>query len=525
MDEVFWSNVVKRWSEASEAVIKLKKELAKVEEERNTYRDVVRNLHKSEGRSASQSRHISRGERGPSHGFWDDEEATLNATVKDELQVAEIGFGRAKEEYRRLQKELAESVEKVKALTLENEQLALRHHQEIGHFFKEHQEIHAVQGQLVDVRSENRVLQEKIQTLEKEMTQLRLNEQSAAELTPRPPFVRSLERRVKSLQELVETQETDREELLGEIAALRDKLQRAEENNKVLLSSIVRLQEIARHSMLGALHPLSNLQTGSPKPPRAMSIASSTRSRKFESPELHKVKSSMHITSVIPTKVEDVTFIRRAAPSPQLLPCLLPPEREKEIAKLPVIRKIINIEDDNWFDREFLKVALGDGIQSLVRRLADDPTSADRKATIGSYLCPTLNHHPWCPSVPGQHGFIFVGLGKEKESYKSPAIRNLFVGLPKTHAKHRKFRYLGRYRVTRVRSLTVDEWDTLSEDVKVMYAKLTKDKTRDLRSVEDITDAYNNGDLHVPCVQLQCMSFDEQLYAALISHRDSDPKA
>ena len=33
MDEAFWSNVVKRWSEASETVIKLKKELAKAHEE------------------------------------------------------------------------------------------------------------------------------------------------------------------------------------------------------------------------------------------------------------------------------------------------------------------------------------------------------------------------------------------------------------------------------------------------------------------------------------------------------------
>jgi hypothetical protein len=33
MDEAFWSNVVKRWSEASETAIKLKKELAKAHEE------------------------------------------------------------------------------------------------------------------------------------------------------------------------------------------------------------------------------------------------------------------------------------------------------------------------------------------------------------------------------------------------------------------------------------------------------------------------------------------------------------
>ena len=33
MDEAFWSNVVKRWSEASESVIKLKQDLSKIQEE------------------------------------------------------------------------------------------------------------------------------------------------------------------------------------------------------------------------------------------------------------------------------------------------------------------------------------------------------------------------------------------------------------------------------------------------------------------------------------------------------------
>lgn len=33
MDEAFWSSVVKRWSDASENVIKLRKEVAKLEEE------------------------------------------------------------------------------------------------------------------------------------------------------------------------------------------------------------------------------------------------------------------------------------------------------------------------------------------------------------------------------------------------------------------------------------------------------------------------------------------------------------
>src|SRR5437016_7968299 len=98
--------------------------------------------------------------------------------------------------------------------------------------------------------------------------------------------------------------------------------------------------------------------------------------------------------------------------------------------------------------------------------LPENQTSADKKKMARSYLCPTLNHHPWCPSIPGQHGYIFVGLGKEKESYKSPVFRHLFVGLPKSQSKGRIFRYLGKYKVHRVKHLTVEEWDGLSAEVR-----------------------------------------------------------
>jgi hypothetical protein len=52
-----------------------------------------------------------------------------------------------------------------------------------------------------------------------------------------------------------------------------------------------------------------------------------------------------------------------------------------------------------------------------------------------------------------------------------------------------------------------------------MYAKLTKDKVKDPRSLDDIIVAYHNGELSVPCVQLQYISFDDALYSALISQR------
>lgn len=52
-----------------------------------------------------------------------------------------------------------------------------------------------------------------------------------------------------------------------------------------------------------------------------------------------------------------------------------------------------------------------------------------------------------------------------------------------------------------------------------MYAKLTQDKAKDTRSLEEILGGYDRGDLSVPCVMLQCLGFDDQLFEALTSQR------
>lgn len=54
-----------------------------------------------------------------------------------------------------------------------------------------------------------------------------------------------------------------------------------------------------------------------------------------------------------------------------------------------------------------------------------------------------------------------------------------------------------------------------------MYAKLTKDKTKDARTLEDILIAYDNGNLRVPCVQVQCIGFDDDFFSALLAERDA----
>jgi hypothetical protein len=55
-----------------------------------------------------------------------------------------------------------------------------------------------------------------------------------------------------------------------------------------------------------------------------------------------------------------------------------------------------------------------------------------------------------------------------------------------------------------------------------MYARLTKEKTKDSHSAEEILESYNRDDVSVPCVMLQHLSFDEQLFDTLISQQDAE---
>jgi len=62
---------------------------------------------------------------------------------------------------------------------------------------------------------------------------------------------------------------------------------------------------------------------------------------------------------------------------------------------------------------------------------------------------------------------MFVGLGRDKNTYTIPKLCNLFVGIPKCGNKgERYFRYLGVYRVSRVESLNVSEWEALGQGVR-----------------------------------------------------------
>ena len=57
------------------------------------------------------------------------------------------------------------------------------------------------------------------------------------------------------------------------------------------------------------------------------------------------------------------------------------------------------------------------------------------------------------------------------------------------------------------------------KQVKQNYVQITKNKAKDTRIKEDILAAYDSGELSIPCVQLECIDFDEELYAGLLAFR------
>lgn len=59
------------------------------------------------------------------------------------------------------------------------------------------------------------------------------------------------------------------------------------------------------------------------------------------------------------------------------------------------------------------------------------------------------------------HGYIFVGLGREKGKFETPETRHVFVGLGA-----KQYRYMGFYEASMIeKGLEVDEWDPLPEHV------------------------------------------------------------
>ncbi|KAI1793896.1 hypothetical protein LXA43DRAFT_971553 [Ganoderma leucocontextum] len=128
-----------------------------------------------------------------------------------------------------------------------------------------------------------------------------------------------------------------------------------------------------------------------------------------------------------------------------------------------------------------------------------------------------MDHNAWSPAGPGKHGYMQVGLGRDRKLFNDQGeYRHVFVGAGKLLV------YCGWYHVLRVEALTKDEWETLPDKVKTTYSETTvnKEKSDRLKSTPQVLAMYNSGELCAPCVRLQCMKFDTAFYHELVRAND-----
>ncbi|KIY45465.1 hypothetical protein FISHEDRAFT_76645 [Fistulina hepatica ATCC 64428] len=208
-----------------------------------------------------------------------------------------------------------------------------------------------------------------------------------------------------------------------------------------------------------------------------------------------------------------------------LTPIPVARRRDLEKSGQTIVKYNENLERENSFDRATLAVALGGSSRSVIT----SKTSLSRENNISCYLCPALFHNPWTPRNPGQHGYMFVGLGSDRGTFIELETCPLFVKFGE-----KDYRFMGVYAATRDKDLSVEEWENLSEEVrslqvpmppnfpfsqmKATYCKTTKEKEykdRDTMS-QAIRAKYDEGLLRVPCVRLICVGAGEDLLKALI---------
>ncbi|KAF8898617.1 hypothetical protein BD779DRAFT_1484828 [Infundibulicybe gibba] len=333
----------------------------------------------------------------------------------------------------------------------------------------------------------------------------------------------SLEEEMRNLALQQETTRRVNDELHEGLISSQESLQRAKEHNKGCLATIASLQEVIHNTLSG--HPnlsygMLNAPSSTPAKQRRMASAPPsgsipTRAAKVE---MFEVALSTPIRSSTRQSITEV----QSDPTTSI-----PEHRQRTLSSFPQIIPDVESRAEDYFTRDLLKTVIGGSIQSLIVRVTDSQTELAKGRNISSYLCPGIDHNPWCPSTPGQHGFMFVGLGREKATFSQPEVHNLFVGSTKGR-RQRRYLYMGMYSALRVEPLNVAEWNSLASNVKHIYASRTKEKAADPRSVDEILTAYNTGELCVPCVRLQCVDFDETLFAALLHAKNTitpSPKA
>lgn len=237
--------------------------------------------------------------------------------------------------------------------------------------------------------------------------------------------------------------------------------------------------------------------------PSELAVAAPTNAR----PESISAHPARHRTSTADKTVEEPFDLAEHA-SP------LPKRRQDILDGLPGIPVALPAGTEQiYFTKTMLSQILGGSMQGLVVRITGSAKPLAIRWQVDEYLCPKMDHNPWSPTSPGKHGYMQVGLGQDKARFNTPEIRHIFVG------NGGRFKYSGKYEVSRVEPLSVDEWNTLPDKVRHEYSKTTsiKEKHQNHGTVAEIYNKYQDGQLLAPCILLKCIEFDLDFFDDLIA--------
>ncbi|SJL05783.1 uncharacterized protein ARMOST_09119 [Armillaria ostoyae] len=428
------------------------------------------------------------------------------------LQTAEIGFNKAKEEYNKVKDALTAANAEVDFIKSRNQDL----------------EYELFQVRAASQRDQSLEQAHLSAVLRNDPTgQAFLHNDTGSEIGSNgywslgtelvPKLLATIQTRdaeIKDLQETVNKERSVNDQLKQHLATVVSEMQ---STSKTVLETIsTRLHATASTRVRSESEPNTNRNPGTEKeatlPIDRQSSTRTLRPKKSLLATLNNATSSNNIATPSNDATSYITDI--------------PDERLKTLRDFDtVIPPASSVATDTKapYTRAFLGANIGGSIQPLIVRVTNSQTALAQKHGIDCYLCPNLEHNPWCPTIPGQHGYIFVGLGVDKDAFVGKGeFYTVFVGIKE--GSSRRFRYLGRYTATHVAPLTVTEWNTLAPSVQSTYSETTKKKTKDPRPTEKIKSLYDEGVLSVPCVLLKCVDIDHELSSSLESALRNGPQ-
>ncbi|KAJ8521457.1 hypothetical protein ONZ45_g1876 [Pleurotus djamor] len=360
-----------------------------------------------------------------------------------------------------------------------------------------------------------------IQKLELGLSQMK--ESSISECQKRDAMIQELTRRLAEAehdlqatrarnealtQTLSRSQSDLTKELEAKNRALTEELHKVQEENKSLKAGLHKEKD----SIRVALENLQGRFRQLPHSPQALPTTQAPHSPPVR-PTDKPPTVSLSVPITVKSEGDNVSFIDLSDTSIQPDDALvIPPSRQSKLNSFPSVVVDDDLSSGVLFSRKLLSEHLGGSCQPLVVKITKSQKALAQRLGITSYLCPNLDLNPWCPTTPGEHGYMFVGLGTEKDTFLKPEVHHLFVGLKKQPKQStRLLRYLGQYSVSRVDALSAEEWETLPENVKEDYCNKTHQRISNPPPKLKIRTDYDSGKHQVPCVMLRCIDYNNEL--------------